>query len=93
MSFGVCARQARPAIVYADEAFWVAWQDDRAGDWDVLIARTDGHGGIPIRANDGPDGTHARLPALAAVGNHLVVAWEDTRDGEVQIRTTVLQLR
>ncbi len=89
-------RQARPAIAYARTGFWVAWQDDRAGDWDVLVARLDVRGSRPTRVNDGPLGTHARLPSLAVVGNRqdrLVVAWEDTRDGREQIRATVWPLR
>ena len=89
-------RQARPAIAYARTGFWVAWQDDRAGDWDVLVARLDRRGSRPARVDDGPPGTHARLPSLAVVGgtqDRLVVAWEDTRDGKEQIRTTVWPVR
>ncbi len=89
-------RQARPAIAYARTGFWVAWQDDRAGDWDVLVARVDGRGSRPTRVDDGPPRTHARLPSLAVVGDQqdrLVVAWEDTRDGREQIRATVWPLR
>jgi hypothetical protein len=89
-------RQARPAIAHTRTGFWVAWQDDRAGDWDVLVARGDGPGSRPARVDDGPPGTHARLPSLAVVGDRrdrLVVAWEDTRDGKEQIRTTVWPAR
>jgi hypothetical protein len=77
------ARQARPAITFAGGTFWVAWQDDRAGDWDVLLAPLDNVGNyaarVPIRVDDGPDGTQARLPAIAVAGSRLVIAWEDTR--------------
>jgi predicted amidohydrolase len=89
-------RQARPRIAYTRTGFWVAWQDDRAGDWDVLLARADGRGSRPTRVDDGAPGTHARLPSLAVVGDRqdrLVVAWEDTRDGKEQIRTTVWPVR
>ncbi len=86
-------RQARPAIVYARGGFWVAWQDERAGDWDVLVARVNGVGSRPLRVDDGPPGTHARLPALVVAGDHLVAAWEDTRNGTEQIRTAVLPLK
>lgn len=89
-------RQARPAIAHTRTGFWVAWQDDRAGDWDVLVARGDGRGSRPARVDDGPPGTHARLPSLVVVGDRqdrLVVAWEDTRDGREQIRTTVWPVR
>lgn len=89
-------RQARPAIVYARTGFWVAWQDDRAGDWDVLLARLHEGGSRPTRVDDGPPGTHARLPSLVVVEDRqdrLVIAWEDTRYGREQIRTTVLAVR
>ncbi len=89
-------RQARAAITYARTDFWVAWQDDRAGGWDVLVARVDARGSRPTRVDDGPPRTRARLPSLAAAGDRqdrLVVAWEDTRDGIEQIRTTVRQLK
>jgi hypothetical protein len=83
-------RQARPRLAFSGGNFAVAWQDDRAGDWDVLVS-TFGSGAPRVaRADDGPPGAQARLPVLASFGGRLVVAWEDTRTGKSQIRTASL---
>ena len=79
-------RQARPAVAWAGSRLWVAWQDDRAGDWDVLAARVRTRNSRPMRVDDGPDGSDARLPSLVAVSQHVLAAWEDTRNGDEQIR-------
>jgi hypothetical protein len=83
-------RQARPSLVYNGDDLSVAWQDDRAGDWDVLVSTLGAGSPVLVRADDGPAGSDARLPSLAVVGGGLLVAWEDTRSGVSQIRVTRL---
>jgi predicted amidohydrolase len=85
-------RQARPAVLYGRTGVWVAWQDDRAGDWDLLIrwVAEDGRLGPIRRADDGPRGAHARLPSLLRAWGKVLVAWEDTRGGIEQVRAASL---
>lgn len=86
------ATQARAALSAVPGGFAVAWQDDRAGDWDVLLAyaSTGGTLRLPMRIDDGPNGIDARAPALAANGAAVIVAWEDTRLGHEQIYANVV---
>lgn len=82
------SRQARAQVAALASGFAIVWQDDRAGDWDVLGAQSAGAAGAfgaPVRYDDGPAGSHARLPSIAAAGSGVAVAWEDTRHGPEQI--------
>ncbi|MEX2457988.1 MAG: nitrilase-related carbon-nitrogen hydrolase [Actinomycetota bacterium] len=85
-------RQARPAVLYDGTDVWVAWQDDRAGDWDILMRRITDEGrlGRIRRVDDGPVGAHARLPVLLRSRGRLLVAWEDTRRDVEQVRAASL---
>ena len=84
-------RQARSTIAYAGRRLWVAWQDDRAGDWDILASRIRSRASRPVRVDDGPNGTDARLPSLAGTRRGAFVAWEDTRTGAEQSRVAALR--
>lgn len=82
-------RQARPSLAFAGSRLLAAWQDDRAGDPDVLIARLRSRGEARIvkRVDDDPNATAARLPVIQAYDRLAwSVAWEDDRSGTEQIR-------
>lgn len=87
-------RQARPAVAFGGYGLVVAWQDDRAGSWDVLATQfvLNRYRNGPFRVDDGPPGTEARLPVLVVGVAEAIVLWEDTRTGLEQIRALVLPL-
>ncbi|MGH2739044.1 MAG: hypothetical protein ACRDH6_00955 [Actinomycetota bacterium] len=87
-------RQARPAVAFGGYGLVVAWQDDRAGDWDVLATQfiLNRYRNGPLRVDDGPPGSDAQLPALVAGVLEAIVLWEDTRSGLEQIRALALPL-
>ena len=67
----------------------LVFEDDRAGTSAVAITRIPDRGDArpPVRVDDAPDGAHARAPTATLVDDHLVVAWQDTRDDAERIRT------
>ena len=69
-------------------------ENGRAGRTTVVAAVVDDRGvsGPVGRVDDTPAAAHARAPAVVALGDRLVVAWQDTRDGEM-LRTTSLACR
>lgn len=84
--------QARPAVAFRGHEILVAWQElagEGLGDWDVLVSPL-GSGTI-IRVDDGPPGSHARLPAILVTPGRILVAWEDTRSGIEQVRVASLE--
>lgn len=64
-------------------------EDDRHGTRGVVAATIGAQGadGRPIRLDDAPAGTDALAPTATVAGHHLVVAWQDTRDGADRLRT------
>lgn len=84
--------QARPAVDLVGRTVILVWQErTRAGDWDVVATRVGR--GSPVRVDDGPAGTDARLPALLMFGRRVIVGWEDTRSGEEQVRVSSAPIR
>jgi hypothetical protein len=84
------------ALAKAGERGFAAWQDDRAGNQDILFAALDDtRGGVAARSErvddtgDGPSNQYR--PHLAVAGDgaaaRCVLVWEDDRDGRMQIYT------
>jgi len=86
--------QSAVALARAGERGLAVWQDDRAGNNDILFAALDdARGGIAGReervddTGDGPSNQHRPHLAVAGTGSaaRCVVAWEDDRDGAPRI--------
>lgn len=86
--------QSAVALARAGERSFAVWQDDRAGNNDILFAALDdARGGVAIReervddTGDGPSNQYRPHLAVAGDGNaaRCVVVWEDDRDGRMQI--------
>ena len=92
------ADQLHPEVVAIGKRRWaVAWTDQRAGDQDVLVrALRFSNGRLRrsrlVRVDDSID-ADARMPALAYSHKRIYVAWEDTRRGPEEIRTSSLRKR
>ena len=82
----------RPAVVAvgARRAVIVA-EDERSDATCVVAAAVDDRGvcGPLRRVDDAPAGADARAPTATVLGGRLVVAWQDTREGE-SMRTSCL---
>ncbi|MEZ4241316.1 MAG: sialidase family protein [Myxococcota bacterium] len=83
-----------PAVALAGGVAHVAWADNDAGAYDILVASS-GAGGAswsaPVRLDsDGPGQAYSARPQIATSrdGTHVWVAWEDARDGASDIRFT-----
>lgn len=73
--------QARAQLAFTDDGtLAIVWQDDRAGDEDVLLATRAPDGAIssPARVDDGPDSSAAILPAIAATADGLAIVYEES---------------
>ena len=92
----------RPSLQHAvtlaksGERGFAAWQDDRAGNQDILFAALDdARGGVAVReervddTGDGPSNQYRPHLAVAGDGSaaRCVLVWEDDRDGRMQIYT------
>lgn len=97
---GFDADRDRPSLQHAvtlakaGERGFAAWQDDRAGNQDILFAALDDtRGGAAIReervddTGDGPSNQYRPHLAVAGDGSaaRCVLVWEDDRDGRMQI--------
>ena len=89
-------------LAKAGERGFAAWQDDRAGNQDILFAPLDdGRGGEAIReqrvddTGAGPSNQYRPHMAVAGTGTaaRCVVVWEDDRDGRLQIYTAARACR
>ncbi len=75
--------QWRPALaVGTDNRLYMAWQDNRLGDWDIYLSTSaDGtHWSVPLKISDSNDNQVS--PAIAVTGstpNTVYVAWQDGR--------------
>jgi len=91
-SLRVPANQQSPALVPDTQGrLLLVWSDDRvgSGDVDVYLAASTDRGStwtLPMRADDGPAGTRATRPTVAAYAGRVWVAWQDTRGGPDRIR-------
>ena len=87
---GTDLRRAAVVAVGARRAVVVA-EDERFDGTSVVAAMVDDRGvcGPLRRVDDAPAGAWARAPSATVLGDRLVVAWQDTRDGE-SLRTTCL---
>ncbi len=67
----------------------VVHEDDRPSTSTVAVTHISDQGDAdpPVRLDDAPVGAHARAPTAALGDGHLVVAWQDTRDGTERLRT------
>lgn len=66
------------AAVDGQGNFWVAWCDNRNGDYDTYLSRYDAQGnplGPNIRVNDDQGFNIQRWPAVTANNNGAIVAW------------------
>lgn len=84
------------ALAKSGERGFAAWQDDRAGNQDILFAALDdARGGVAVReervddTGDGPSNQYRPHLAVAGEGSaaRCVLVWEDDRDGRMQIYT------
>jgi hypothetical protein len=81
--------QCNPAIVIGpDDALYVAWQDNRRGNWDIYVSasRNGGAWQEPVRMTDSND--NQVNPAIAvdqASPNRVYTAWEDDSAGNRDI--------
>jgi hypothetical protein len=77
-----------PALAVDGGHALVAWQDSSSGSGDIRLSRLGpGHGARhSIRVDDtGDAGANQYRPAIAVAGRRVVVAWEDERDGPMQV--------
>ena len=85
------ARQASsfwPALVVRGDEALVAWQDSSTGTCDIRLSslRPGRNARRSIRVDDtGGAGVNQYRPAIALAGRRVVVAWEDERDGPMQV--------
>jgi hypothetical protein len=88
--------QSAVALARAGEHGFAVWQDDRAGNDDILFAALDEPGGVvALReervddTGDGPSNQYRPHLAVAGTGDaaRCVVAWEDDREGALRIYT------
>jgi predicted amidohydrolase len=85
------ARQASsfwPALATKGGQALVAWQDSSTGTGDIRLSRL--HSGHSARRsirvdNTGRASVNQYRPAIAIAGRRVVVAWEDERDGPMQV--------
>ncbi|MCP4455802.1 MAG: hypothetical protein GY809_30455, partial [Planctomycetes bacterium] len=82
--------QWRPALaVGTDNRLYMAWQDNRLGDWDIYFSTsTDGtQWSVPLKIGDSDDNQVS--PAIAVTGstptNTVYVAWQDDRGASQDI--------
>ena len=88
------AAQFEPGLVADGGMVYVAWRDDRSGNWDIRLSNsTDGGAtfgdGLPDTdgiVNDDPGFADQFNPTVAARGGVLLVAWADYRAGSGDIR-------
>jgi hypothetical protein len=80
--------QQRASISAVEGGYAIAFQDDRAGDADILLAFVSASGAVraPVRVDDGPAGADARLPSIATAGTAVAIVWEDARSPMEQVR-------
>jgi hypothetical protein len=90
------SNQSHVALAASSGRVYAAWQDDRAGNNDILFARVGGFPeGVldPERVDDSGDGkSNQYRPELVVAAQpseapRCVVFWEDDRDGRLQIYT------
>lgn len=77
-----------PALVADGEDALVAWQDSSTATGDIRISRIQGgkRRGRAVRVDDsGRSAINQYRPAAARSGRNVIVAWEDERDGPMQI--------
>ncbi|MEW6271542.1 MAG: sialidase family protein [Thermodesulfobacteriota bacterium] len=87
--------QSHVALARAGECGFAVWQDDRAGNADVLFAALDDASGSALREervdDTGGGPSHQGRPHLAVAGAgsaaRCVVVWEDDREGLMRIYT------
>jgi hypothetical protein len=77
-------RQILPKIVGTGADLFIAYQDDRNGNWDIYGTRARLGGGLAVLDVAGialtSNASHQAGPALATVGSsHFLVAWSDER--------------
>ena len=80
------AASTNPVIACAGSDVWVAWQDTRAGNADILANRSSDGGATWLVADERLDadaaGTFAStVPEIAASGANVFVVWQDARNG------------
>jgi predicted amidohydrolase len=79
---------APSAASVRDGTVVLAWQDHRRGPGDIVARRVrpGGHRGPAARVDDsGRAGWNQWRPELAIVGSRVLAAWEDERDGPVNV--------
>jgi hypothetical protein len=91
------SNQSHVSLAASRGRIYAAWQDDRAGNNDILFARVEGFPrGVlaPERVDDSGDGrSNQYRPELVVADRGLgnesrcVVVWEDDRDGRLEIYT------
>lgn len=80
------ARSARPSLVWTGSGYGVAWEDDRDGNVEIHFARLDSTGtklGGDVRLTGTPD--TSACPSLVWNGSEYGIAWQDARDGNLEI--------
>ncbi len=75
-----------PSIAVAGSSVFVAWADDRAGNFEIYVKRST-DGGITWSSdtrvtNAGGD---SRGPSIAVSGTNVYVTWNDRRDGNLEV--------
>ncbi|MBM4393719.1 MAG: hypothetical protein FJ090_21545 [Deltaproteobacteria bacterium] len=80
-----------PAIAAAGDNVWVAWSDQVNGAYDIFVQRSQDNGerwlDAPVRVDtDEAGAAYSSSPVIVGdEEDHVVVAWEDRRDGNSDI--------
>lgn len=76
----------QPAIAVSGDTIHIVWTDDRDGNPEIYYTRSTNNGetwggDVRLTTND----STSSFPAIAVIGSILHVAWEDKRDGELEL--------
>jgi hypothetical protein len=85
---------SRAAIV-VDGDLYVVWDDNREQNWNIYLQRYNANGvahwAADLQVNTGMTGTQ-RSPVIAYGDNFLYVAWQDSRNGDLDIYAQKISL-